>query len=98
MSNTEWIDDIDVIIRSNIVAISKIFEEMKSKVSDTPFNSESMLEQLNASERLYVYTIVPYITNKLYYLFAHLQNQRSLYRFHHTNAQVDSSRVQHFTP
>lgn len=98
MSNTEWIEDIDVIIRSNIVAISKIFEEMKSKVSDTPFNSESMLEQLNASERLYVYTIVPYITNKLYYLFANLQNQRSLYRFHHTNAQVDSSRVQHFTP
>lgn len=97
MSNTEWIDDIDVIIRSNIVAISKIFEEMKSKVSDTPFNSESMLEQLNASERLYVYTIVPYLTNKLYYLFAHLQNQRSLYWFHHTNAQVDSSRVQHFT-
>lgn len=52
MSSNEWIDDMDIIIRSNIEAIGKIFGEMRSKVVCMPFDSADMIEQLGASERL----------------------------------------------
>lgn len=51
-TNSEWIDEIDIIIRSNIDAIGKIFGEMKLKVDGMPIETDNLVEQLAVSERL----------------------------------------------
>lgn len=52
MTNCEWINEIDKIIRNNIEAIGCIFSDIKAQVDKTEMSLADIIDRLNTSEKL----------------------------------------------
>lgn len=52
MNNSDWINEIDAIIRDNVDSVGRIFSELKAQTNAVPFSQSKMIDQLDASEKL----------------------------------------------